>query len=77
MTLCGFTHGGDRSSNGAERHLIPQSEIASQLGISERALREMLAIERKLTPEVKEMLDAGILLLAYIWERMIIIELGV
>ena len=39
------------------RTLLTQSEIALQLGVSERTLKEMLSIERKLTPEIKEFLD--------------------
>lgn len=60
VALCGNGHGGDRKSSGDNRQLISQTEIAEQLGISERTLREMLAIERKLTPEIKELLDTGV-----------------
>ena len=57
VALCGNSHGGNRKSNGDNRHLISQDEIAEQLGVSPRTLREMLAIESKLTPEIKELLD--------------------
>ena len=60
VALCGNGHGGDRKSSGDNRQLISQTEIAEKLGISERTLREMLAIERKLTPEIKELLDTGV-----------------
>lgn len=35
------------------------SEIAKQLGTSETSLKELLLIERKLTPEIKELIDNG------------------
>lgn len=55
VELCGNKHGGARGDN---RHLkITQDDIASELGISARTLRELLEIERKLTPEIKELLD--------------------
>jgi DNA repair exonuclease SbcCD ATPase subunit len=57
--LCGNKHGGSRGDN---RHLkLSQESIAKELGISERTLRELLAIEHKLTPEIKELLDSGII----------------
>lgn len=42
-----------------------QKEIANELGISERNLRRLLEIERKLTPEIKELLDEGIITITY------------
>ncbi|MBE6088437.1 MAG: helix-turn-helix transcriptional regulator [Clostridium beijerinckii] len=36
-------------------------DIAQQLGTSKRTLQELLEIERKLTPEVKELIDTGII----------------
>ncbi len=60
VALCGNARGGDRKSKCDNRTLISQAEIASQLGVSERTLQEMLAIERKLTPKIKEMLDNGV-----------------
>ena len=60
VALCGNSHGGNRKSNGDNRHLISQDEIAEQLGVSPRTLREMLAIESKLTPEIKELLGTGV-----------------
>ncbi len=41
------------------RKALTQDDIAKELGVSVRTLNEMLAIERKLTPEVKELLDTG------------------
>ena len=38
-----------------------QDEIAQELGIKPRTLQYLLEIERKLTPEVKELLDTGII----------------
>ncbi len=60
VALCGNARGGDRKSNCDYRSLISRAEIASQLGVSERTLNEMLAIECKLTPEIKEMLNNGV-----------------
>lgn len=48
-----------RQKKGDNRR-ISQQDIAEQLGINERTLRELLEIERKLTPEIKELLDRGI-----------------
>lgn len=36
-------------------------EISKQLGTSRTTLQELLSIERKLTPEVKELLDSGLI----------------
>ena len=63
VALCGFKHGEigrGRKTSDNQNSMLTQSEIASQLGISVPTLNEMLAIERKLTPEIKEMLDAGV-----------------
>ncbi len=60
VALCGFKHGeigGGHQSSDNHKSGLTQAEIASQLGISVPTLNEMLAIERKLTPEIKEMLD--------------------
>jgi hypothetical protein len=42
------------------RTTLTQDEIAKELGIAVSELNRMLAIERKLTPEIKQMLDDGI-----------------
>ena len=60
VALCGYKNGGDRMAQCENRTLLTQSEIALQLGVSERTLKEMLSIERKLTPEIKELLDTGV-----------------
>lgn len=63
VALCGFKHGEIGGGHQiAENQLsgLTQAEIAKQLGISLPTLKEMLAIERKLTPEIKEMLDNGV-----------------
>lgn len=60
VELCGNKHGGDRAS-GDNRHLMTQDEIAQQLGNSRSTLAELREIERKLTPEVKELLDNGVI----------------
>ncbi|CAK7084373.1 hypothetical protein [Tissierella sp.] len=62
VELCGNSHGGNRNSSSDYRNLkMSQSDIAKQLGVSVSTLNEMLFIERKLTPEVKELLDTGII----------------
>ncbi len=38
---------------------ISIEEIAKQLGTNKRTLQELLEIEKKLTPELKEILDSG------------------
>lgn len=63
MNLCGFKNGeigGGHQVGDNRRAGLTQDEIASQLGISARSLRELLTIEHKLTPEIKEMLDNGV-----------------
>ena len=59
VELCGNKNGGDRKSERTMCGLKSQKEIAQELGISERTLQELLEIERKLTPEMKELLDEG------------------
>ncbi len=62
VALCGYKLGDNQHSRVAENQLpsISQEEIAKRLGISLPTLKEMLLIERKLTPEIKEMLDNGV-----------------
>ena len=60
VALCGQGQGRPSKTGAGRPITLSQDEIADQLGISTRSLKEMLAIERKLTPEVKAMLDAGI-----------------
>lgn len=52
--------GGDRKSKDALRTLKKLDDIASELGVSTQTLKEMLAIERKLTPEMKDLLNKGL-----------------
>lgn len=58
VELVGLRDGEKLSDN---HKALTQSEIAKQLGVSVPTLNEMLAIERKLTPEIKELLDNGII----------------
>lgn len=58
VELCGLKNG--VRSNLVDNRL-PLKEIAQQLGTSETTLKELLLIERKLTPEVKELIDTGII----------------
>lgn len=44
---------------GDNRPFVTQEQIAQELGISHRVLKELLEIERKLTPEIKQLLDEG------------------
>jgi len=61
VELCGLRKGDNQYSIGENRRSLTQKEIANNLGIPERTLRELLEIERKLTPEIKELLDEGII----------------
>lgn len=62
VALCGGKHGDNQYKRTSDNHksTLTQAEIASQLGISVPTLNEMLAIERKLTPKIKELLDTGV-----------------
>ena len=62
VALCGGKHGDNQYKRTSDnrKSTLNQSEIAKQLGISVTTLNEMLAIERKLTPEIKELLDTGV-----------------
>jgi len=60
VKLRGNKHGGDRKSSSDNQNLkLTQDDIAKELGVSVPTLNEMLSIERKLTPEIKEILDSG------------------
>lgn len=59
VELCGNKSGGDRKSESSNRTLT-LDEIAKQLGTSRSTLTELLEIERKLTPERKELIDDGV-----------------
>lgn len=63
VELCGLKHGQrqDYQSSDNRNSVLTQEEIAKQLGISVTTLNEILTIERKLTPEIKELLDTGII----------------
>jgi hypothetical protein len=56
--LCNPKQGKQKSG---DNRRISIKDIAEQLGTNERSLYELLEIERKLTPEIKELLDAGII----------------
>lgn len=60
VALCGQGQGRPSKSGDNRQFNLSQDEIAEQLGVSPRTLREMLAIESKLTPEIKELLDTGV-----------------
>lgn len=62
VELCGLKHGDNQFKRSSDNHKsLTQAEIAQQLGISVPTLNEILAIERKLTPDIKELLDTGII----------------
>lgn len=60
VELCGRKLG-DNQWVSDNRKPLNQQEIAQQLGVSVTTLNEMLSIEPKLTPEIKELLDSGII----------------
>ncbi|WP_134220106.1 hypothetical protein [Pelotomaculum sp. FP] len=57
VELCGIKHGTNKKVD----YRLSLDDIAKQLGTSETTLKELLLIERKLTPEIKELLDEGII----------------
>lgn len=59
VELCGLKKGDNQFSICDNRMSL--DEIAKQLGTNKRSLQELLEIERKLTPEIKEFLDTGII----------------
>jgi ParB/RepB/Spo0J family partition protein len=59
VELCGNKHGGNRPSG--HNGNLTLDEIANGLGISKRELSRIIEIEHKLTPEIKELLDSGII----------------
>lgn len=58
VELCGNKHG---TNQWRVDNRLSLKEIAEQLGTSETSLKEALLIERKLTPEIKQLLDEGVL----------------
>ena len=63
VNLCGYKHGeigGGHQTSDNRNSAMSQDQIAKQLGVSVSTLNEMLAIERKLTPEVKQLLVDGV-----------------
>nr|DAE47331.1 MAG TPA: chromosome partitioning protein [Caudoviricetes sp.] len=53
--LVGMKHGGSR----AETHLLNYDDISDALGISKSTLKELLLIDRKLIPQIRELFDNG------------------
>lgn len=60
VKLCGYGQGGDRKSN-CQVGVLKLSDIAKQLGTSERNLQRALSIERNLTEPMKQLLDDGVI----------------
>jgi hypothetical protein len=58
VELCNPKQGRQKNS---DYRRISMKDIADQLGTNESSLYELLEIERKLTPEIKELLDEGII----------------
>lgn len=59
VNLCGFKGSGNPNQL-VHNGLISLKDIAKQLNLSETSLKKLLLIERKLTPEVKQLLDNGL-----------------
>ena len=59
VKLCG-KRGSGRIKNSERHNFLTQPEIAGALGVSESALQKMLEVERKLTPELRELLDTDV-----------------
>lgn len=60
VKLCGYKQGGNRKSN-CQVGVLKLSDIAKQLGTSERNLQRALSIERNLTEPMKQLLDNGVI----------------
>ncbi len=60
VKLCGYKQGGNRKSN-YQVGVLKLSDIAKQLGTSERNLQRALSIERNLTESMKQLLDDGVI----------------
>lgn len=60
VRLRGYGQGGDRKSKGQDG-LLKLSDIAKELGTSEKSLKRMLRIERNLTDSMKDLLDTGVI----------------
>lgn len=60
VNLCGYKHGEIGVGRKTSDNQMSIPEIAKQLNVSVSTLHEMLAIERKLTPEVKQLLKDGV-----------------
>lgn len=58
VRLRGYGQGGDRKSKGQDG-LLKLSDIAKELGTSEKSLKRMLRIERNLTDSMKEQKQLG------------------
>lgn len=56
--LAKITHGGNRRSSGNNCHLITQEDIAKQLGVSTRTLRNLKTLTT-LPPELQELITTG------------------
>lgn len=60
VALCGYNHGGDRKSS-CQNGGLKLSDIATQLGTTERSLARSLRIERELSEPMKQLLDDGVI----------------
>lgn len=58
VELVGNSHGGNRKSNYESRNLKLE-DIAKALGTSKTTLTELLEIDRKLIPQIRELFDNG------------------
>ena len=53
--LVGMKHGGSRANN----CLLNYDDIAKSLGVSKSTLKDLLEIDRKLIPQIRELFDNG------------------
>ena len=58
--LLGYSHGGDRKSDEYQEEIISarksQSEIAAEIGLTDRSARNRMQVARNILPEVKELI---------------------
>lgn len=60
VALCGYNNGGDRKAQ-CQNGSLKLSDIATQLGTTERSLARSLRIERNLSEPMKQLLDDGVI----------------
>ena len=61
VELVGMKHGVNRFNRESESDRLSLQEIAKTLGISTTGLKELLAIDKKLIPTIRELFDKGVI----------------